>query len=85
MVVSPIMLIHHRAKFTHSESGDMNIPANMARLTQIWDIRDCIYVLTSAIIIFSKTMDWFLYDRDPCHERVKEQFLQKLFLMRPIK
>ena len=79
------MLIHHRAKFTYSESGDMNIPANMARLTQIWDIRDCIYVLTSAIIIFSKTMDWFLYDRDPCHERVKEQFLQKLFLMRPIK
>ena len=79
------MLIHHRAKFTHSEIGDMNIPANMARLTQMWDIRDCIYVLTSASIIFSKTMDWFLYDRDLCHERVKEQFLQKLFLMCPIK
>ena len=73
------MLIHHRAKFTHSEIGDMNIPANMARLTQMWDIRDCIYVLTSAIIIFSKTMDWFLYDRDLCHERVRNNFYRNFF------
>ena len=52
------MEIHHPAKFgghRHCDSGDMNILANTVILLQMWDIRDCIGLLTSAIIIFSKT------------------------------
>ena len=30
------------------------------------------------VLFYSKSMDWFLYDNDLCHERVKEEILNLL-------
>ena len=51
------MVSHNLSKFgghRHSGSGHMNILANMVILPKMWDVRDCIRLLTSTIVIFSK-------------------------------
>ena len=56
----PLILSHHPVKFgghRHCENGDKNIPTKMVILLQMWDICDCIYLLTSVIFIFCKAHD----------------------------
>ena len=51
------MVNPHPAKFgghRRCDSADMNILTNTVITPQVGDIRDCMYPLTPAIIIFSK-------------------------------
>ena len=50
-----LIVSHHPAKFDgHRQcgSGDIDVPANLVILLQIWDICDCICLPTSGILIF---------------------------------
>ena len=72
---------HHPAKFgghRHCGSGDVNIPANTVIFFQMQDIRDCIYLLTSAITILSKVQSMSCATR-VSNNNLTNNFLGKLF------